>query len=97
MIRAVLVALCVAGCASSVEPPQEATVTQIPPLPAGLHGCPGKVASPPPPRTPRTVEAVVRWAGKVELSREATEAARAECARKLYLANEWAKAIRPPE
>lgn len=96
MIRSILAALCVAGCTATVEPSNVGqTYLSLPNPPDALRSCPGPVVSPPTPKTPRTIETVAKWAGKVEVAREATEKARAECARRLYRLNEWVKQAEP--
>lgn len=76
--------LLLAACAASEPPP-----APRPMPPAELASCPGRVHSPPAPKPPRTVEAVARWATAINDALVRTEAARAECARRLERLNAW--------
>jgi hypothetical protein len=82
-MRALLVAVALAGCAA---PPRAVLIPQVP---ASLQVCPDDVYAPPPPPVPRTVEQLVKWASAIEVARERTEAARQDCARTLGRLNVW--------
>ncbi len=80
MIRAALLLIALAGCAATPEP---VTVAARPEVPARLRSCPPGAAAPAPPRAPRTPEQLAAWGIAAEKARARTEAARAECGRRL--------------
>jgi hypothetical protein len=80
MIRMFALVLLLAGCSTPVPPPQ---------VPPRLQVCPDAVYAPPPPPSPRTVKALFVWAGKIEVARQHTEAARHDCAGRLDALNLW--------
>lgn len=79
MIRAVWWLLLLAGC-TTPPPPQ---------VPARLQVCPDAIYAPPPPPSPRTVKALFVWAGKIEVARQHSEAARHDCSQRLDALNLW--------
>lgn len=82
-MRWLLLLLVLAGCAQP-----------LPQVPARLQVCPDAVYAPPPPPSPRTVKALFDWAGKIEVARRRTEAARHECAARLGALNLWIGRLR---
>lgn len=87
MKAAALAALAaLAACATAEAPPPPPVPRQVPP---GLIGCPGPVVVPPAPRAPRTVEAVGAWGTRIDAALVRSEAARAECSRRLATLNRW--------
>ena len=52
--------------------------------------CPAGVRAPEAPKAPRTVESIAQYANGLASAHRRTEAARAECARRLRALNEWA-------
>lgn len=83
---ACLAVLClVASCAAAPDP-RPALAEQPPP---DLSGCAGPVPVPPAPKVPRTMEAIARWSFAIDAALVRSEAARAECARRLARLHEW--------
>jgi hypothetical protein len=70
MIRAIVLAALLAGCAAR----------PIPTIPAELQSCPKGTKAPPAPPQPRTVESLAQWSIGIELAREATGRALGACA-----------------
>lgn len=83
-MKALLAVVLLAGCAmpASDEPMWAA-------VPVALQVCPDPAFVPLPPPRIRTVEAVGAWAVATDRARQQTEAARAECSRRLDRLNEW--------
>lgn len=82
-----------AGCAAA--PPTRFVVMAVPP--PELASCAGRVTVPPAPRAPRTVEAIARWGTALDAALVRSEAARAECARRLSALWSWTEQHRTPE
>jgi hypothetical protein len=85
MLLLVVAVSLLAGC-TQPQPPQ---------VPARLQVCPDAVYAPPPPPSPRTVKALFVWAGKIEVARQHSEAARLDCSRRLDALNLWILRHRP--
>ncbi|WP_428490574.1 hypothetical protein [Rhodopila sp.] len=76
MIRALSVALLLAGCAAPVKTP----VTEI--IPREVLSCPEGRAVPPTPAKPRTIEAISGWGNRNERALRSTLVALKECNRR---------------
>ena len=74
-MRALLLALAVCACAARPAP-----------HPVVERTCPAGAPLPPVPAKPRTVQQVADWGNAVARALAVTEAARAECARRLWVA-----------
>lgn len=88
---ALLALLVVLASCQPVPPPAP---PPLPAVPAELTSCPEGAMRPEPVATPRTVEALSRWALATERARWQTELARRECARRLAALNAWIAAQR---
>ena len=74
MIRSLLAALLLAGCAAPLKPP-----AMIPPE---VNSCPAGSLVPMPPPKPRTVDAISAWGNRNERALRSTLAALKECDRR---------------
>lgn len=79
------VACLVASCGAAPDP--RPALAAAPP--ADLSRCAGPVPVPPAPKVPRTMEAIARWTYAIDAALVRSEAARAECARRLARLHEW--------
>ena len=87
MSRALLLfGLALAACST---PQQQQPRTEPP---SDLASCPGRVVVPPAPKAPRSVEQIARWGTAVDAALVKSEAARAECSRRLVALNVWLRA-----
>ena len=79
-MRLLAIVLALSACAARPVP--------VPPMPLEARTCPQGASLPPVPRKPRTVDQVAAWGNAVARALAVTEAARTECARKLWDATE---------
>ena len=75
-MRLLAIVLALSACAARPVP--------VSPMPMEARTCPQGVSLPPVPPKPRTVDQVAAWGNAVARALAATEAARTECARKLW-------------
>lgn len=78
LILLAALALAIYGCATRVR--------LVPPKYAD---CLKNDALPPPPKVPRTIEAIANWADALQAVAAHDAAARDDCARKLHDLNDW--------
>ena len=75
-MRLLAIVLVLSACAARPVP--------VPPMPLEARTCPQGASLPPVPHKPRTVDQVAAWGNAVARALATTEAARTECARKLW-------------
>lgn len=87
MTRIIVLMLVGLLAACSAAPPPAGSISALPP--ADLQVCPDQVYAPPPPRAPRTIPSLVRWATQIEIAREKTAQSLAICSQRMDTLNLW--------
>jgi hypothetical protein len=82
-LLALVCGMAMAGCGTREAPPAHLQV-EVPDL-----SCPAGPPAPPAPKPPRTLEAIVRYAYRLDEALVRSEQARAECARRLARVREY--------